>query len=235
MSKKQRIIAVIPARGGSKGIPHKNIQILCGKPLIEYSIKAALASRVFDDVVVSTDDRRIRDIAIKAGALCPFLRPASLSGDCVATYPVIKHAVEWMERCRGAAYDLVTVLQPTAPLRSAGDIRKAIAWLQRSRAASLVSVALIDDPHPCKVQRVIKGKLYNFIDRSPGVRLARRQDLEPAYALNGAIYLSRRAVLDKALLDKDVLAYIMPAERSVNIDTRLDLEFAGFLMSKKRR
>lgn len=229
------VVAVIPAKGTSKGIPRKNMEILGDMTLVGHAINVAEKSKIFTEIVVSTDDPKIQEEAIRFGASVPFLRPAHLSGDEVPTYPVIKHAVEFIERQKGYRFDFVMVLQPTAPFRKEQDLREALNILIKNNAPSLASVCPIVEPHPEKALRIIDGKIYSFITREKGIRLIRRQDTTPAYILNGAIYLSRREVIDKALLADEVIPYVMPPERSVNIDTMLDLEFARYLLAKQSR
>lgn len=230
--KNYKNICVIPARGGSKGIPRKNLQLLGGKTLLAWAIEVARQSGLFFETLVSTDDKEIQGEAIKQGASCPFLRPANLSGDRIATYPVIKHALEEAENRLALTFDFVMVLQPSSPLRNADDLKESFNLLIKSNAPSLVSLCRIVEPVPDKLQCIIDGRVHNFLTGEKGVSLSRRQDAKESYALNGAIYLSQRTVLNNSLLAKDVIAYVMPFERSVNIDTIFDLEFARCLLNR---
>lgn len=227
-----RILAVIPARGGSKGIPRKNIQPIGGRSLLQWAIDVARASGVCTDIVVSTDDLVIQEEAIRVGAACPFLRPVELAADTTPTYPVVAHALVEMERRAGRRYDLVLTLNPTAPFRTDEDVRAALRLLVDSGAPSVVSVAKLEDPHPEKVHRIVEGRLHTYIGQRPGVCHVRRQDLPPAYRLNGAMYLSRREVLDRAWVAEDAVPYVMPEMRSVNIDAPIDLAFARWLFER---
>ncbi|MEQ8443917.1 MAG: acylneuraminate cytidylyltransferase family protein [Alphaproteobacteria bacterium] len=229
------ILAVIPARGGSKGLPGKNIMPLCGKPLIVWTIEAALgASCGISDVVVSTDDDAISSAAVAAGALVPFRRPEELAADDTPTLPVIQHAVREMEAARGEPYGWVLTLQPTSPLRTARDIDVAVSLATDSKPAcdSVISVTERPGEHPRLAKYVEGGALKPFVGESlEGVR---RQDCRPpAVFNNGAIYLTRRSVLmDRgAILGDRALACPMPRERSIDIDDMLDFQLAELILS----
>jgi len=220
------IIAIIPVRGGSKGIPRKNMQKVRGRTLTEWTVQCALDSGVAADVVVTTDDEEMQQEAIRVGAKAPFLRPAHLASDTADSYDAVKHAVEWMEKERGKRYSHVLLLQATTPFRSAEDVKEAVRMLTEQNGECLVSFCKVEDPHPEKVHSIEDGKAYTYIGKKRGVCRTRRQDLPPAYRLNGAVYLTRRDVFDERLISEDVTAYVMPEERSVNIDAPIDLEIA---------
>ena len=227
-----RAIAVIPARGGSKGVPRKNLYLLLGKPLLAYTIEAALASKCLTDVVVSTEDLEIATVAKKCGAQVPFMRPAELASDTALSRPVVEHAVSEMEKLRLQTYDVVVMLQPTTPLRSPEDIDAGLNLIKETEADSVISVVNVGGYHPFRMKRIIADNiLINFIDQ--GYEDMRpRQVLPPVYIRSGALYIVRRAVLmeQHSFVGTDCRAYIMPEERAVNIDTRFDLLLAEQLL-----
>ena len=223
----KKILAVIPARGGSKGIPNKNIVDVGGSPLIKYTIDAALGSEMLTHCVVSTDSDEIADVAQSCGALVPFKRPNNLSNDKALLLPVMQHAVKFMEAKQGYQYDLVIMLQPTTPLRQAKDIDNAIKLLFDTNADSVISVVDVEGHHPLRMKRIVDGRLVNFIDQGHE-DMRPRQELPPVYIRNGAIYATQRDILMKkdSFTGMDSRAYIMPSDRSVNIDTHEDLLLA---------
>jgi CMP-N,N'-diacetyllegionaminic acid synthase len=223
----KKILAVIPARGGSKGISNKNIVDIDGCPLIKYTIDAALGSAMLTDCIVSTDSDVISDVAKSCGALVPFKRPKYLSDDKALSLPVMQHAVEFMEAERGYQYDLVIMLQPTTPLRQTKDIDNAINLIFDTDASSVISVVEVEGYHPLRMKRVVDGRLINYIDQGHE-DMRPRQELPPAYIRNGAVYATMRNTLMKkdSFIGEDSRAYIMPPERSVNIDTMKDLSLA---------
>jgi len=220
----KKILAVVPARGGSKGILNKNIVDIGGNPLIKYTIDAALGSEMLTHCVVSTDSDVIADVAKSCGALVPFKRPKHLSDDKALSLPVMQHAVEFMEAEQGYQYDLVIMLQPTTPLRQTKDIDNAIKLLFDTNADSVISVVEVEGHHPLRMKRIVDGRLINYIDQGHE-DMRPRQELPPVYIRNGAIYATMRDVLmDKdSFTGSDSRAYIMPNDRSVNIDTYQDL------------
>lgn len=227
---KNSCLAIIPARGGSKGLKNKNIKNLNGKPLIYYSIKEAQKAKCISKIIVSTDSEKVKRIALKFGAEVPFLRPKNLSADRTPMYPVIKHALEFLEK-RGERFNIVIVLQPTSPLRKAADIQKAVAKLNKTKADSVVSVCLAE--HSPYWMRVIKkGKVYPFVKSR---QYLRRQDLPKVYRLNGAVYVTRAEVLFKqgVILGKNTLPLVMPQDSSVDIDTGLDFKLAELILKNK--
>jgi CMP-N,N'-diacetyllegionaminic acid synthase len=224
----KRTLAVIPARGGSKGVPNKNIKLLAGKPLIAYSIEQALKAKGLNDVVVSTDSEEIAKIARDLGALVPFIRPAELSTDMATSLPVIKHAVEFMEKQNNWTYDAIIMLQPTCPLRMATDIEFAIQKLFSTNADSVISVVDVEGHHPFRMKRIVgEDRLINFIDQ--GFEDMRpRQVLPPVYIRSGSIYLAKRKVImeENTFVGADCRAIIMAPEKSVNIDNIRDFIIA---------
>ncbi len=227
MKNNRKILAIIPARGGSKGIPNKNIIDIGGNPLIKYTIDAALESKMLTHCVVSTDSDAISDVAKSCGAMVPFRRPDNLSDDKALSLPVMQHAVDFMESDQGLLYDIVVMLQPTTPLRQAKDIDNAIKLLFDTNADSVISVVDVEGHHPLRMKRVIDGRLVNYIDQGHE-DMRPRQELPPVYIRNGAIYATRRDILMKkdSFTGADSRAYVMPSDRSVNIDTHEDLLLA---------
>lgn len=230
-----QVLGLITARGGSKGIPRKNIANLAGKPLIAWTIQAALASQRLSHVVVSTDDDEIAGVARAWGAEVPFLRPAELSGDRSAHMPVVLHAVRWLQEYRGLEPEWVVLLQPTCPFRTAQDIDAAIDLAWEKGADSVISVCPARD-HPYLSKAVADdGRLLDFIQPPEGY--LPRQSLPPVYTLNGAIYVARREPLLTAqtFYFARTYAYVMPPERSLDIDTPWDLIIADLLLKDKEK
>jgi CMP-N-acetylneuraminic acid synthetase len=223
---------VIPARGGSKGIPRKNLAPLLGKPLLAYTIEAAKASGFLTDIVVSTEDQEIAAVSRDCGAQVPFYRPPELASDKALSLPVVMHALREMEQLTSKPYDIVVMLQPTSPLRSAHDIDSGIQLLLDTGADSVISVVDVGGHHPFRMKRVVgQNFLINFIDQ--GFEDMRpRQELPPVYIRSGALYVVRRSVLAEqhTFVGGDCRAYVMPEVRAINIDTRLDLMFAEQLL-----
>lgn len=220
-----RVLALIPARGGSKGVPGKNIRDVAGRPLIAWTIEAARQATCTDRVVVSSDDAAILAVARAWGAEVPFVRPPELARDETPGIDVVLHAlaclpdVEW-----------VVLLQPTSPLRTAQDIDAAVARCREAGAPACVSVTEAQTPPWWMFRLSAEGRLQSFLpDRE---RPQRRQDAPPLYALNGAVYVAQTDWLrqTRSFLTAETVAYAMPAERSVDIDTPLDLEIAACLL-----
>lgn len=226
------VLAIIPARGGSKGVPRKNIKMLAGKPLIAYTIEVAKEIPGISDLVVSTEDEEIAEISQKLGAEVPFLRPAQLAEDLTPTYPVIMHALKEMERLRSMHYDAVLLLQPTCPLRTSMHIEDALEILFSQKCDSVVSIVEVGNAHPFRMKRLIGNRLVNFVEQ--GFEDMRpRQVLPKVYLRNGAIYLSRRnsLITHEALVGEHCIGMIMNEEVSINIDGQLDFALAEALLN----
>ena len=223
------VLAIIPARGGSKGVKRKNIRLLNGLPLIAYSIKSAHESQYLSDVVVSSDDKEILAVAAEYNANT-LARPDELATDTAPMLPVLQHTLKEMETKTSQTYDYIAILQPTAPFRTAKDIDTAVESL--NGAKSLVSVYKVEDCHPARMYTIENEQLLPVMPEPPG---ALRQDLPNMYHRNGCIYLIRRDTLvdDNLIISKDSKPYIMSERNSVNIDTEFDLEIAEFLMQKE--
>lgn len=220
-----RILAVIPARGGSKGVPGKNIIDVAGKPLIAHMIIHALGIPVITDLIVSTESSEIASIARQYGAKVPFMRPQELSDDLTPSLPVMQHAINEMETVTGQAYDYVVLLQCTAPLCRPEDISACLERLMKGDCDSVVAVT--EAPfHPFRAKRIIEDDiLVNFIDQ--GFEDMRpRQVLPPAYKRAGSIYASTRATImeQQTLVGAEARAVVVPPETAIDIDTFQDLE-----------
>ena len=219
-----RVLGLITARGGSKAIPGKNLKLLAGRPLIAYTIDAARASNAFERLVLSTDDPAIAEAARALGCDVPFLRPSELARDDTAHFPVVQHAAAWLRDRDSYEPDLVMTLQPTSPLRSAGDIRAAIDLIESTGADSVVSVSAVPAHYnPMRTLRVDeRGLATLFVTGEPvRARINRRQDMPAAWTMNGAIYLVRTPLLfdaNPSLYGDRTAAYVMPPERGISID-----------------
>jgi CMP-N-acetylneuraminic acid synthetase len=219
------VLGVITARAGSKGIPGKNTKRLAGKPLISYTIESALASGVFDRLILSTDDEEAARIARELGCEVPFMRPATLSADDTPHLPVMQHAVAWMRDERGYQAEWVMILMPTSPLRRPADMAGAVALAVESGADSVVSVDEMPAHfHPMRALTVNADGWARLLvgDRPVKQRPVRRQGLPPAWVFNGAIYLFRTTLLfdpiEPSLYGDRVATYVMPPPFGGNID-----------------
>ena len=225
------VLGIITARGGSKGIPQKNIRLLNKKPLIAWTIEAALQSDSIEHVIVSTDDDQIADIAIQHGAIVPFMRPSSLAQDNTPHIPVIKHALESIEALGRYKAERFMLLQPTSPFRSSTHIDEAVMLAKKHDADSVISVCEAES-HPYFCKKVNdSGHLVDFVAKPDGY-LA-RQNIKPAFVLNGAIYLCRWSYFmqEESLYSNATVAYVMDKAKSIDIDTLFDWEYAEFLLS----
>lgn len=223
-----RNLAIIPARSGSKGLPDKNIKLLNGKPLIAYSIEQAVFSGLFDEIMVSTDSYEYADIGIGYGASVPFLRSSETSSDTAGSWDVVREVINNYEK-RGVYFDSFCLLQPTSPLRTANDIRTAYDIYTEKEALAVISVCKMEhSPQWCNTLPD-DGSLSEFLKVSSELR---RQDLDTYYRLNGAIYIAniQEFLIDSNLYRNGSFAYIMPSERSVDIDTETDFRFAEFII-----
>ena len=227
------ICAIVPARGGSRGIPRKNLRPFRGRPLVCHAIDVARAAALVERVLVSTDDPEIADVARAAGAEAPFLRPAALAQDDTPTLPVLQHAVRWLEGS-GTSVTAVVVLQPTSPLRTAREVDAAIRIFLETGADSVASVCEVDES-PFWMQRLEGDRLVPFVPE--GMAYLRRQDLPRLYRLNGAIYVTRRSVLmdTERVVGADTRALVMDRRQSVDIDDELDFQLAELVASSQVR
>jgi CMP-N-acetylneuraminic acid synthetase len=231
MYNEKTLLGLIPARGGSKGLPRKNLRPLCGKPLIAWTIEQALKSKYLDKVVVSTDDTEIAEMSKKYGAEVPFMRPKELATDEAKSVDVILHAIKFFES-NNQHFDTIVLLQPTSPLRATENIDKAIETFFENNCESLVSVS--EAPHSLFWSFEIKnGYLEPFLGKD--FLNKRRQDLPKLYLPNGAIYISTKETIEKyiSFFTDSTYPYIMPPERSIDVDTELDFRIAELLINTK--
>ncbi|GAB3414991.1 acylneuraminate cytidylyltransferase family protein [Massilia agilis] len=227
-------ICTICARGGSKGVLGKNLRLMHGKPLIAYSIEQAKASGLFNAVVVSSDSAGILEAARQHGADLLIDRPAELATDTAAKLPAIRHAAEAAERALGMRFDTYVDLDATSPLRSAEDIRNAVELLEASGAGNVITaMPARRSPYFNLVEVAQDGSVA--LSKRPAVAFARRQDAPPCYDMNASIYVWRRPVLfgTDTIFNPDTRLYVMPEERSIDIDSELDFEFVQFLMKRQ--
>lgn len=226
-------LVIIPARGGSKGIPKKNLALINGIPLIEFTIKAALDSALPGRICLTTDNDEIRAHGLQFPIEAPFLRPADLSQDNSGTIPVVKHTLDWYEKNSIFQPEIIMLLQPTCPFRSALSIRQAYKDFIATSADSLISVNAVSE-HPCEyVMKTESG--FRFVltpPEQPG-----RQHFPEVFFINGAIYMTTVDFFrtKETLFNKKARLFIMPQEESIDIDTPMDLEYAKWLYKRKRR
>jgi CMP-N-acetylneuraminic acid synthetase len=230
------VLGIIPARGGSKGIPGKNIVPILGKPLLAYTAEAALVSKRLTRVVLSTDDESIANVARAWGVEVPFMRPPELAKDDTPTLPVLQDVVKRFE-AEGKRYDAVFILQPTNPLRLTSDIDGAIELLEKTGADSVISFVDAGERHPARMKMIDpEGRVTNppFAEQFEGQR---RQDLPKLFLRDGSVYVTRRDVLmeQNSIQGNDCRAWIMPVERAWNIDEPFDLYMVEQLMLYPQR
>lgn len=230
MYKNHRIICVIPARGGSKGLPRKNVLQICGKPLIAFTIEQALSSSYPDTVIVSTEDEEIAEISRSCGAEVPFMRPIELAQDDTPITEVLLHSLSWYEN-KEQSFDIVVMLHVTSPLRTVEDIDNCIIKLVEENAENVFSVT-----------PSYRNPYFNMIEISGGKvvqvktgSFPSRQSAPEVYDLNASVYVWWKDVLVKkpAVYFENSRVYIMPRERSVDIDDEIDFELVKLLMEKK--
>ena len=226
------MIAIIPARGGSKGIRGKNIKLLCGKPLIVYTIEAAMSAKFIDRIILSTDDSEIAIIANQYDVEIPFMRPEHLARDDSQAIDNYIYTIDRLNSENVRPYDDFIVLQPTSPFRTARDIDSAIKLFRRKNADSVISVCEAAHPPMWAKKISSSGVLKNYFNLSVGNK--NRQELEKAYIPNGAIFVFKLALLKNfySYYSDNTFAYVMPQEKSIDIDTPLDFEFVEFMMRK---
>ncbi len=231
LTRRMKRIAIIPARSGSKGLKDKNIAELNGKPLMAYTIEAARESGCFDYVMVSTDSEKYAEIACRYGAEIPFLRGKASSSDQASSWSVVREVLDKL-RQQGICFDELALLQPTSPLRTAEDIRQSFALYEEKDAISVVSVCEVAHPLEWSFTMDASCSMDSYA-KSPN-RKMRRQDIPTRYIANGAIYLTKTKICEKDDIDiyaEKCYAYVMPADKSCDIDTKLDLMVAETILN----
>jgi len=232
MYKGKTILCIIPARGGSKGLPGKNIKLLCGKPLVAYSIEHARQSRLIDRIIVSTDDKKIANIAGRYGANVPFIRPKHLARDNSGTIDVLLHAINFLKKNERKIYDIIVLLHATTPLRTPSDVDNCIKLLVNKKCDSVFSVSEAHrNPYFNMVELNRRG-VPHLVKKG---NYKSRQEAPRVFDMNSSIYVWRTATLEKCrkTLLPESRIYIMPPERSVDIDDKIDFILAEALISKR--
>jgi N-acylneuraminate cytidylyltransferase/CMP-N,N'-diacetyllegionaminic acid synthase len=225
MINNKKVLAIIPARGGSKGLPGKNIMSLCGKPLLGWPVSAACHSKFIDKVIVSTEDQKIADIALAQGAEIPFLRPEEFASDTATSFSVIKHALDFFKHER-EEFEYCILLEPTSPLTESDDIDTALSKLEMNKnfADSIVGVSKIEAMHPVFDVRINeKGLIIPYVSDCFSAA-GRRQDLDELFFFEGSLYISKTdSLLSKESFYHDrTLGYIVPKWKSLEIDDLVD-------------
>lgn len=234
MYKGKKVIGVIPARGGSQGIPGKNIKPIYGKPLIAWTIEVALASELIDEVIVSTDSLEIKEVAEEFGARVPFLRPDYLAEDTSTSMDVLMHALDHMENEESKTFDVLLMLEPTSPLRELKDIDHSLkSLIDHNRARSIAGVANVEGANPDFVIRLDEGMMrsnVNFV-------VKRRQDIEDYYFYEGTIYASYVTDLRERrnFYHNEALGYIVPKWKSFEIDDPIDFTIIEHLLELREK
>lgn len=232
MYKGKRFLAIIPARGGSKGIPRKNIKNINGKPLIQYTIDEAKGSKYLDKIIVSTDDEEIAEVALHCGAEVPFLRPKELAQDGSKTIDTLIHVLKELNSMMDN-YNYLVLLQPTQPMRKSWHIDEAIESIIEKDEESLVSVSLVNE-NPILTRTINKyGTLEKILNINSTVR---RQDFPKYYKVNGAIYINKidSNFNENTSLNDNKLAYVMDKAYDVDIDEEIDIEMFELMLNKQK-
>jgi len=222
------MLAIIPARKGSKGLPGKNIKKLNGKPLVIYTIEAAMKSNLISQVIISTNDKNIADIAINAGAKCPFMRPESLSTDTSLSIDTYLYTIDRIMEEKKISIDNIIILQPTSPLRISLDIDNAIEMFFTKNADSIISFT--EEDHPIFWHKYIdnNNRFENIFEEN----IKNRQNNRKTYFPNGAIYIFKTNLLkQRKYFSRNSFAYIMPRIRSIDIDTIEDFRYAEYILN----
>ena len=229
-----RVLGVVLARGGSKGVPGKNVRLLAGRPLLAYTAEAALSARRLTRVIVSTDSRDIADVARYCSLDVPFLRPGYLAADDTPSLPVVQHAVEWLE-ARGEHFDAICQLQPTSPLRSAGEIDACIALLEARGSDCAMTVGRVPDEHNPHWVYFEDRRGFLCLATGEDTPIPRRQELPPAYMRDGSVYVTRRDVVmgQNSLYGSSVCGLVMVSANRVNIDRLEDFERAEGILRRR--
>ena len=231
----KKVLAIIPARAGSKGVKNKNIKSLNGKPLILYTIEEAKKSDQIDKIVVSTDSTEIADLSKIHGVEVPFIRPKKLSTDSSLTYDVVKHCIEYY-KSNGEHFDIILLLQPTTPFRTVETINKSVKILKnKSVYTSVVSVVDVEGNHPFRMKEIKDNFLINYIDQG-FENMNPRNELPKVYIRSGAIYaiLTKNFYEEQSLVSNLCSPIILDKIETINIDSPLDFEFCEFFLKKTK-
>lgn len=235
MYKDNKILGLIPARGGSKGLPRKNIKSLSDKPLIAWTIEQALASKYPDNVVVSTDDKEIAEVSQKFGVEVPFLRPKEIASDTTSIIDVISHVIDFFKN-RGVSFDYIALLEPTSPLRKEHDIDEAVKLLidNEMKADSLVSIGEVHLEHPSIMKEVIKGYVMPYKKASKNI--FRRQDLDKVFFPYGVIYMSKveKLIKTKTFYQEKTIPYFIERWQNYEIDDMYDFVCVEAVLKQKK-
>jgi N-acylneuraminate cytidylyltransferase/CMP-N,N'-diacetyllegionaminic acid synthase len=235
MINEKSVIAIIPARGGSKGLPRKNIKELCGKPLIAWSIEAGLGSKYIDEMIVTTDSEEIAHIARAFGASVPFMRPTELASDTATSFDAIKHTLDYCENALNKKFDYIVLLEPTSPLRDRNDIDMAIEQLlSNPQASALVGICKTESQNPAFL---VKKNDENFLVgyENKNMKVLRRQDISDVYFFEGSIYVSHVETLltEKTFYHERTLGYEVPKWKALEVDDLDDFVMIEALMKHK--
>ena len=229
-----KILGIIPARGGSKRVPGKNLRPLGGKPLVTRAIETAMQARSLTKIVVSSDEPRVLELAKGRPRVVPLMRPAEISTDTAPAIEYVRHALAVLEAGGDPRYDAVVIIQPSSPFTTADDINQTVGILEAApEADSAVSVMEIEHAiHPLKLKRLERGRLLPFLEEEKGRMAA--HELPKLFVRNCSVYVTRRKAIDRGeIIGADSRAWVMPRERSVDINDELDFEFARFLCERQ--
>lgn len=235
MYNNQKILALILARGGSKGLPRKNVKILNGKPLIAWSIEQGKQSKYIDKVVVSTEDKEIADVSKKYGADVPFYRPKELASDTASSMDAVFHAINWLENA-GEKFDILVLLEPTSPLRESSDLDTAIETLLANKTAqSIVGISKVESVHPIFLSKIKNNLLKPYVGKKFNTK--RRQDIDDLYFFEGSLYISYIEALKekKGFYHDKTMGYIVPKWKSFEIDDMTDFIIIETLLKAKEK
>ena len=226
MIEENKVLAIIPARGGSKGIPKKNIVDVGGKPLVFYSINVAKESKFIDRVIVSTDSKEIAEVTEKIGAEVPFIRPSELARDDTPTYPVIKHVLEWLNEKENYKPELIVILEPSFPLRTVKEVDEAIKAISSDKEADSLRGVCEPFQNPFKMWLLNDKYLEPLIKMGEETHGTPRQKLKKVYWQNGFIYISRyETIMEKGdIAGEKILPFILGKNKYIDLDTKEDLE-----------
>ncbi|CAN2048417.1 CMP-N,N'-diacetyllegionaminic acid synthase [Candidatus Magnetomoraceae bacterium gMMP-1] len=232
-------IGLIPARGGSKGIPNKNIYLLCGKPLIAYTIEAALASKDLDRVIVSTDSKKIAQIAKSYGAEVPFIRSKSISQDDTPDKPVIEHVIRWLKENENYCFDYLAYLRPTTPLKKSSIIDKALKKIRNNTSCTgLRSITKSEGVfHPFWMYKIKNGLLEPFIDNIDKSLYCQRQLLPECYRLNGVIDVIKTSIVissETNIYGDKIIFYKVEEKYAIDIDNEFDMLLCEYMLQKNQ-